>query len=68
VPKQSQEVTLLDYWYAVLELEAGISISTKPEDKELLKQQLYRARSEAGDERLNALSIITPKGRTSFGL
>ena len=39
-------MTLLEYWYMALKAEVGIKIATS--DRILLRQQLYRARAEAG--------------------
>lgn len=66
MPDQFKNITLLDLWYAVLELDVGIGISISSEDKELLRQQLYRTRSESGDEKLNQLAILTPEGKNEL--
>lgn len=59
MPKPLAETPLLDFWYAALASEkAGIAISTN--DRRLLREQLYRVRSEAGDPKLEALGIAWP--------
>lgn len=59
MPKPPEGTTLLEYWYGALASEkAGLAISTN--DRRLLREQLYRARSEAGDPELEMLGIAYP--------
>lgn len=50
---------LLEYWQAVLQLTVGIALST--DDRQLLRQQLYRARTEAKDLSLEGIVILFPE-------
>lgn len=50
--------SLSDLWLAALGSDVGLAVSTN--DRRLLREQLYRARSELGDERLEALMISLP--------
>ena len=49
---------LLEYWSKALTLDIGLCIET--DDRVLLRQQLYKARVEAGDIELEQLIISFP--------
>lgn len=51
---------LIDFWYAALASRVGVSITTDPEDRKLLREQLYRARAEQGDIELEKIAITMP--------
>ena len=56
-------------WYLALEAEVGIAMTIETidgkvtvEDRNWLKYELYKARSESGDPLLQSLSIVIPLG------
>ena len=49
---------LLHYWNQASKQPHGIKISSS--DRNLLRQQLYRARDKEGEEQYKGLSIIFP--------
>jgi hypothetical protein len=50
---------LLEYWLLALRSEVGIAIPT--DNRAMLRQQLYRARYEAKDPRLDDIVMIIPQ-------
>lgn len=50
---------LIAIWSAANEVDIGIRIKTT--ERKLLQQQLYRARSELGDDRFNHIVIVMPQ-------
>lgn len=49
---------LLELWLEALNMPVGLAVQTN--DRALLRQQLYRERSEAKNEELARLTIIFP--------
>lgn len=47
----------LEFWYAALRSSSGFRVRISSGDKATAKAKLYKARSEALDERLTSLSI-----------
>lgn len=54
MPKQP--ALLLEHWYSALRSPSGVCIRVS--DIELAKAQLYRARKDALDPQLDALSLV----------
>lgn len=53
---------MLDYWLEALSApDAGIAIKTHPEDRKIVTNQLYAARGEAEDTRLEELVVSVPQ-------
>ena len=50
---------LLEYWLLALRSKVGIAIPT--DNRAMLRQQLYRARYEANDPRLDDITMIIPE-------
>jgi hypothetical protein len=50
---------LLEYWLLALKSEVGIAIST--DNRAMLRQQLYKARYDAKDPRLDNLVMVMPE-------
>lgn len=51
---------LIDFWYAALASRVDISITTDPEDRKLLREQLYRERAAQGDVELEQIAVTMP--------
>jgi hypothetical protein len=49
---------MLEYWYRALRSERGIVVRAVDCDRDAMRQALYRARKEAADIELEALSIV----------
>lgn len=62
----SNHLPLLDLWLAALKEPQGLCIET--DDRALLRQQLYRARTAAKMESLEQLVIIFPLKDTELWL
>lgn len=54
-PPLTEPTPILSLWYQALQSEYGIVVFTSDPDRFI--QKLYRARAQAGDERLNKISI-----------
>lgn len=52
---------MIQYWEEALGQTIGLKVQVAPGERKLLMQQLYRARTESGDERFAELVIITPQ-------
>lgn len=50
---------LLEYWLLALKSKVGVAIPT--DNRAMLRQQLYKARYEAKDPRLDDIVMIIPK-------
>lgn len=47
--------TLTEFWYTALRSKSGVRV--RATDRQLLKQKLYKARADLGDDSLKTLSI-----------
>jgi len=50
---------LLEYWLLALKSKVGVAIPT--DNRAMLRQQLYRARYEAKDPRLDDIVMVIPE-------
>ena len=57
---------LVDIWLAAVNADVGIAIPT--DNRNLLRQHLYRARAEAKDPSLDDIVIIMPDNETEIWL
>jgi DNA-binding phage protein len=57
---------LLEIWQAAVDAEVGVSVPT--DNRQLLRQHLYRARAEANNPEFDDIVIILPANETEIWL
>jgi len=60
-------IDYLQYWITALDKEMGIAVKIDPPDsREEFRKQMYKARSDAKDPRLDDLMLFCPNGDEVF--